>query len=112
MRLYRGLWRYASMQDMLAIIKAVSLAVLIFAVLMFSINRLEGVPRSVLFINWMLLIFMLGGPRFAYRAFKDRTLSWRMTMAETRKIPVLLIGAGDQAEQFIRDMARDSAGAL
>jgi FlaA1/EpsC-like NDP-sugar epimerase len=108
MRLYRGLWRYASMQDMVVIVKAVSLSVLVFAVLMFVLYRLEGVPRSVLFINWMLLLFMLGGPRFLYRAFKDRTLSWQMTLNEGRKIPVLLVGAGDQAEQFIRDMARDS----
>ena len=41
----------------------------------------------------MLLLFMLAGPRFAYRAFKDRTLSLR-TFSETHKIPVLLIGAG------------------
>ena len=107
MRLYRGMWRYASMQDMVAIIKAVTLSVLIFAVLMFIVNRLDGVPRSVLAINWLLLLVMLGAPRFLYRAFKDRTLTWKMTMKEEPKIPVLLIGAGDHAEQFIRHMGRD-----
>jgi len=111
MRLYRGLWRYASMQDVVAITKVVTLSILIFAALMFAINRLEGMPRSVLFINWMLLLFMLGAPRFIYRAFRDRTLIWRMSLREVPKIPVLLIGAGDQAEQFIRDMARDTIGA-
>src|SRR5687768_18426851 len=40
MRLYRGLWRYASTQDMIAITKAVSLSVLLFAIAMFAINRL------------------------------------------------------------------------
>ncbi len=107
MRLYRGSWRYASMRDMVTIVRAVTLAILIFAMLMFVINRLEGIPRSVFFINWMLLVFMLGGPRFAYRAFKDRTLSWRTALAESSRIPVLLIGAGDQAEQFIRHLGRD-----
>lgn len=109
MRLYRGLWRYASMRDMLSIVKAVSLSILIFAACMFLLNRLDGLPRSVLFINWMLLILMLGAPRFVYRALKDRTLRWRMSLdADLRKIPVLLIGAGDSAEQFIRDVARDT----
>lgn len=108
-KLYRGLWRYASMQDMVAILKAVSLAILIFAVLMFVVNRLEGMPRSVLFINWMLLLGMLGGPRFLYRAYRDRTLSFNLSIRNLQRIPVLLIGAGDQAEQFIRDMARDSS---
>lgn len=107
MRLYRGLWRYASMQDMVAIVKAVTLCVLVFAVLMFTLTRLEGMPRSVLFINWMLLSFMLGGPRFLYRACRDRTFTLRGALRDAPKIPVLLIGAGDQAEQFIRDMARD-----
>ncbi len=107
MRLYRGLWRYASMRDLVTITKAVSLSILIFAALMFVVNRLEGIPRSVLFINWMLLLGMLGAPRFAYRAIKDRTLHWRMTLDEVAKIPVLLIGANDVAERFIRDMARD-----
>jgi O-antigen biosynthesis protein WbqV len=107
MRLYRGLWRYASMRDLIAIVKAVSLAVLIFAALVFIFNRSEGFPRSVLFINWMLLLAMLGGPRFAYRAFKDKTLTWNFTLNEVYKIPVLLVGAGDTAEQFIRSGQRD-----
>jgi FlaA1/EpsC-like NDP-sugar epimerase len=107
MRLYRGLWRYASMRDLIAIIKAVSLSILVFAVVMFVVNRLEGIPRSVLFINWMLLLVLLGGPRFAYRAWKDHSLSW-MTLDEVVKVPVLLIGATDNAERFIRDMARDA----
>jgi FlaA1/EpsC-like NDP-sugar epimerase len=109
MRLYRGLWRYASMRDLIAIVKAVSLSILIFAVVMFIVNRLEGIPRSVLFINWMLLLGMLGGPRFIYRALKDRSLSWTMSFKETTKIPVLIIGATNNAERFIRDMMRDAA---
>jgi FlaA1/EpsC-like NDP-sugar epimerase len=108
MRMHLGLWRYASMQDMVTIFKGVTLAILIFAILMFTINRLDGLPRSVLFINWMLLVFMLGAPRFLFRAFKDRTLSWKTAFQSNARIPVLLIGAGDEAEQFIRDMARDS----
>jgi FlaA1/EpsC-like NDP-sugar epimerase len=106
MRLYRGSWRYASMRDLTAIIKAVTLSILIFAVLMFVFNRLTGLPRSVLFINWMLLIMLLGGPRFMYRAFHDHTISWKPA-GEINRIPVLLIGAGDAAEQFIRNSQRN-----
>ena len=108
MRLYRGLWRYAGVRDMSAIVKSVTLSVLIFAALMFTFNRLEGLPRSLLFINWMLLVFMLGGPRFAYRAFKERTFRW--SFRQNDNIPVLLIGAGNHAEQFIRDLSRDPNG--
>lgn len=108
MRLYRGSWRYAGVRDLATIVKAVTLSILIFALLMFLLNRLSGLPRSVLFINWMLLLVLLGAPRFIYRAFKDHTLDWRPFLSEANKIPVLLIGAGDAAEQFIRNSQRDS----
>ena len=104
LRLYRGLWRYASMPDLLTILKAASLSVLCFAVVMFTLTRLEGLPRSVLLINWMILAFLLGGPRLLYRAYFDGGL--RMSLQKGEKIPVLLVGAGGQAEQFLREMAR------
>ena len=111
MRLYRGLWRFASMRDMIEIAKASSLAVLIFAVFMFILTRLDHFPRSALFINWLLLMSMLAAPRFAYRALKDRTLTWEMTLEEKAKIPVLLVGATSLAEQFIQDMSRNPRAA-
>ena len=107
MRLYRGMWRFASMRDMVTIFKAVSLAIVIFAACMFIFTRLDNLPRSVLFINWMLLMSMLAAPRFAYRSLKDRTLFWEMTLEEKAKIPVLLVGATSLAEQFMQDMSRD-----
>lgn len=107
MQLYRGMWRFASMRDMVTIAKSVSLAIVIFAACMFVVTRLEGLPRSVLFINWLLLMAMLAAPRFVYRSLKDRTLFWEMTLEEKAKIPVLLVGATGLAEQFIQDMARD-----
>lgn len=107
MRLHRGVWRHASMKDMTIIVKAVTLSVLFFALAMFVGFRLESVPRSVLFINWMLLLVMLGGSRFATRAFCDRTLKRQPLHAQTQRIPVLLVGAGHLAEQFIRHMERD-----
>ena len=105
--LYRGLWRYASMQDLLTLTKAASLALLIFYVTLFVTVRLEGVPRSVPVIHWLLLIAMLGGPRFAYRLAKDRRLGLDFTLAGVPKVPVLLIGANDAAELFIRESRRN-----
>lgn len=106
MRLYRGIWRYASMNDLLALAKAVTVLILIFSLEMFIFFRLEGVPRSVPLINWFVLLAMLGGPRFLYRMLKDRHFDWHMQLDETPKIPVLLVGAGDEAELFIRAATR------
>jgi len=102
-RIYRGLWRYASIPDLVAIIKAVTLALLLFYLTLFALTRLSGVPRSVPLIHWLLLIALLGGPRFAYRILRDRQLGLGAMMATENRIPVLLIGAGDRAELFLRD---------
>ena len=64
--LYRGVWRYASLNDLWAITKAVTTATLIFAFVMFIWVRLEPLPRSVLLINWFVLMALLGGPRFFF----------------------------------------------
>ena len=109
MRLYSGVWRYASLNDLQAITRAVTLAILIFVPLLFFVTRLDFVPRSTPLINWFVLVGLLGGPRFIYRMFKDRRAE---RSAEThRRVPVLLVGAGDGAEQFIRAINhnRDSA---
>lgn len=107
MRLYRGLWRYASMRDMMVIVRAVTLAILVFAALAFIIDRHHGIPRSVPFINWMVLLLLLAGPRILYRSLHDRNFFSRSVAQDGVKIPVMLVGVNDNAERFIRDMARD-----
>lgn len=106
-RLYRGSWRYASMHDLIAITKSVTTSIVIFFIVMFLFNRLIGIPRSVLFINWMLLLILLGGSRFLYRAFREHSLNFKFALPQVKKISILLIGAGDAAEQFIRNSQRD-----
>lgn len=106
-KMYRGIWRYASVNDLLTITKAVTLAILIFFPLMFVVTRLEDIPRSAPLIQWFLLMALLGGPRFCYRLIKDRHVGHLLEHTPHRRVSVLLIGAGDAAETFIREQARD-----
>jgi O-antigen biosynthesis protein WbqV len=101
--LYRGLWRYASGRDLTSIVKAVLFALLIFLPLMFLKNRLNLFPRQVLPIMGLLLLVFLSGSRLLYRTIKDHVAG--RGAEQTRRTPVLLIGAGDGAEIFIRAMA-------
>ncbi|HTZ35465.1 MAG TPA: nucleoside-diphosphate sugar epimerase/dehydratase [Stellaceae bacterium] len=106
--LYRGIWRYASLPDLFNIAKAATLTALIFLPAMFLVTRLETLPRSTLFINWMVLIALLGGPRLGYRLFKDRGLDHILERTDgTLAVPVLLISARDGADTFIRETVRD-----
>jgi O-antigen biosynthesis protein WbqV len=104
--LYRGIWHYASFRDLVAIVKAVTLTLLLFVALQFLLTRLEQVPRSALLLEWPLLVLMLAGPRLAYRAWKDGDLRLAFEREADRRVPVLLVGAGQAAETFMRDLAR------
>lgn len=105
--LYRGIWRYASLDDMLAIVKTVAVAVLLFLPIMFLYTRLADVPRSLPVINAFVLIAMLATPRIAYRILRDRRLDLVLAKDRSNQTPVLLYGAGDDAELFIRAIQRD-----
>ncbi|MCG8357749.1 MAG: polysaccharide biosynthesis protein [Kiloniellales bacterium] len=107
MGLYRGIWRYASLNDVATIVKAVTLALLVFLAVTFMVTRLEAVPRSGLLINWFVLIFLLSAPRMAYRVIKDHSVRHLLERSLPGRVPVLVIGVDDNAEVFIREMARD-----
>ena len=110
-RIYRGVWRYTALRDVVLVVQAVSLAVLIFVPVLFVLTRLEGYPRSAFLINWFILIALLVGPRVVYRAVLDGSLAGvlRRGGSATPRIPVLLLGVGDNAELFISATTRGSS---
>jgi FlaA1/EpsC-like NDP-sugar epimerase len=105
--LYRGIWRYASLPDLFNIARAATLTELIFLPVMFVFTRLETLPRSTLLIDWLVLIALLGGPRLAYRLFKDRGLDHLVERGRGQSVPVLLISTKEGADTFIRETMRD-----
>src|SRR5262249_22006432 len=58
---------------------------------------------------WFVLIFLLGAPRLAYRLLRDGNLHQMIQRGRPLAVPVLLVGAGDAAEAFIRETRRTSA---
>lgn len=102
MGLYRGIWRYASLMDLRRIILAVGLSALIVAVAVFMMS-LPDVPRSVLVLHPILLVLVMGGSRFAYRAWRDQMLYGTLVVEGE---PILVLGAGDGAERLLRELAQ------
>lgn len=96
--LYHGLWRFASVPDLINISKSAVVGTLIIGFSLFLINRADGVSRTVLILYPLLLIVFWGVPRLAYRVIKDSKLN---LVKKDRKI-VLLYGAGQSADMFIR----------
>lgn len=69
--LYRGVWRFASMPDFVRILKAVAAAALVSVGFVFALTQMHLVPRSVFVLHGLLLLLLLGTPRFLYRWAKD-----------------------------------------
>jgi FlaA1/EpsC-like NDP-sugar epimerase len=103
-RLYRGMWRFASVPDLWNIVRAAVLGALCITLAMFVMFRLVGVPRSILILYPIVLIMFLGGPRLGYRFWKDRTVSLDTRTISSR---VLVLGAGRAGEMLVREMLRD-----
>lgn len=103
-RLYRGLWRFASIPDLLSIFKASTITVVLFYSGLFLFSRLEDIPRSVPVLHFILLPLMIGGPRLGYRILKARVLGMRVQLCEKERVPLLLIGMNSHTEHFLREM--------
>jgi len=105
-RLDTAVWRYTSIGDLIRIVRAVLLILAGFLVVQFALTRLDDFPRSFLVIEAFVLTCLLAAPRFAYRLLKDGSLSAVLERNAQDRVPVLLVGAGDGSELFIREMAR------
>ncbi len=97
--LYRGLWRFASVPDLINISKSAFTGTLIIGFVLFLFFRAEGISRTALILYPFLLITFLGVPRLTYRVFKD-TKSNSLIHEKQR---ILLVGAGRLADMFIRN---------
>lgn len=100
--LYRGIWAYASVRDLGSILRAVTLAVLLYLPAAFLLTRLTDVPRTTPVIVWLILIIILSGTRLAYRMLREKRFAALWSSAGEGQSPVLLYGAGDEADLFIR----------
>lgn len=97
-KVHRIIARFVSLSDLTRIIQSAFTGVSVTAVILFIVNRLEHIPRSVFVIDFILLIFFLGGVRFLWRIFKERPANTE----DSKK--VIIIGAGQGGEQLARDI--------
>lgn len=100
--LYRGLWRFASVPDLLNIFKASLLGLLAIVAGLFFSSHLDLVSRAALLLYPFVLTALLGAPRLIFRAWKDHQLLQPGEGAER----VLILGADQAGESLVRDLRR------
>jgi FlaA1/EpsC-like NDP-sugar epimerase len=106
--LYRQFWRYASVDELVLIALATALGELVAAALLFAaIVPLSGIvsfPRSIPFIDGLLTLLVVGGPRFAVRlAEQKRERERRHGRWEPERL-VLVMGAGSAGAMIVKEM--------
>ncbi|NLJ88817.1 MAG: polysaccharide biosynthesis protein [Epulopiscium sp.] len=106
--LYKSLWKYASINELLSIVAATAMgnaAVLAYTYLTQVPNFQEAtlpVPRAIYIIAWLLDIMFIGGIRFAYRVVRHWSIKGMWQPAHKKR--ALIVGAGDAGAMVIREM--------
>lgn len=100
-KLYSSLWRFASVQEVLNVIKGVTLSSVIqFAIMHFMDLK---VPRSYYFYNYVLLLACVTGTRFAYRMLRFIS-SERRSLRNREKYSTMVVGAGSAGTMIIKEL--------
>lgn len=98
--LYDKVWRYAGVQELVNILKAVTASYLPMVVWSFAVGG-NIFPRSSVIIAWLLTFFFIGGIRFALRLSSEVP---QILRAQGKKI--LIVGANDAGEMTLRELQR------
>lgn len=108
--MYRRMWNYASVQELRLIVAAVSTAsvfVSLGMVLLAALNAFDGFPRTVLLIDWVLSILLVGGIRFALRLLADSISTAAGSKKGGLSKKALIIGAGDAGAIVVKELQKN-----
>ncbi|MEW9500807.1 polysaccharide biosynthesis protein [Jeotgalibacillus marinus] len=95
--LYKKVWAYSSVSELVAILKAVTFSVLIVAILQLVVAN--SLYTRTLAITWMMHILLIGGSRFAWRMYRDTYIK-----PNPDRKRALIIGAGAAGTMVARDL--------
>lgn len=102
-RLYRGLWRYASLPDLKQILFAVALGAITVAAIIVPFGLPNMAPPAVLVLAPTLLLLIMGGSRLAYRAWKEKR---KQCLKHVQRQSAIVLGSGDAASNLIKELQR------
>jgi UDP-GlcNAc:undecaprenyl-phosphate/decaprenyl-phosphate GlcNAc-1-phosphate transferase len=98
---YRGLWRYTSVTDIITFAKGVALGSAACMLAVLAIYRFDGFSRKVFFLDAVLLLLAVVGSRMAFRLIRQVLPAVSSGGDRTR---VLIYGAGDGGEMVFREL--------
>jgi FlaA1/EpsC-like NDP-sugar epimerase len=111
--LYRAVIRYIGFKALWTVVQAVSLYALVWGVIGFMV-AVDGIPRSVILINWMLSLLAIGGLRVVARLALSQNVEFSIfnfelnSKSQSDKKRVLVYGAGDAGIQLVSALSHSS----
>ncbi|PFI47438.1 hypothetical protein COI76_26540 [Bacillus cereus] len=104
-KLYNKAWEYASIGELKQIFKAITLSILVTAIVQQIINH--DIYVRILAIAWMLHLLLIGGSRFVWRMFRDTYIT-----KATDKKRTLIVGAGSAGTMVVRQLLHNKEADL
>lgn len=104
-KLYRKVWEYASVRELLIIFKVVSFSILSAVVL--QQVTIQEIFFRLLAVTWLLHMFLIGGSRFVWRMYRDLIMN-----RSDNKMRTLIVGAGSAGTMVARQLLNNKEGDL
>jgi len=102
---YRGIWRYTSIEDFITFTKGVVIGSVLSVVAVLLLYRFQNFSRAVFVLDGIILLLLIVGSRMAFRIIRQFLPSG--APASGRR--VLIYGAGDGGEMILRELRNNSA---
>lgn len=96
-KLYNKAWEYASVGELVAIVKAVTWSVLMTAI--FQQVIIGDIYFRALIMTWMLHVILIGGSRFSWRIYRDRYIKPQSNLSRA-----LIVGAGAAGTMLVKQL--------
>lgn len=102
--LYRGVWCYIGLYDLVAIFKATTASTVLSIVVILFLFRFKDYSRTVFIIDWFITFVFISGVRILFRIYKEFFANIRLTGKR-----ILIFGAGDAGELALREIRQNRA---
>ena len=100
MGVYRGIWRYTGIGDLVLFAKAVALGSVVSLLILLFRFHFQGFSRTVFMIDGVVMLLLLSGSRMTFRFFRQMLPATKVK--DGRRI--LIFGAGDAGELLLREL--------
>jgi FlaA1/EpsC-like NDP-sugar epimerase len=114
--LYRGMWRYTGVVDLLNVLKATATSSVGIVLAVLFIYRFQGFSRSVFATDWVLTFVFIGGIRLFIRMLLSEKGDFHFVLQNPfsqKKVArpkkrMVIIGGGDAGEKMLREIMDNS----